>query len=285
MKAKHIFSVSALVCICFLAAGQESTYVGSTPAHRSVREFLGISLTDSIDFIRWKLVTRSSQYEVLCKYGISKPSTPGFIDEKRTTFSGALKKEKNYYNLVHESKTLSMLIMNSNLLHLADENKKLLVGNGGYSYALNIDGPVKTDQFNTPVVQGTAKSPLVYEGRTPCQELSNLLVLNRREECNKLKWYFILYTDSLTGKPSHYLSNGTAYRKETMAKGKWEIVTGKNGKVTYKLSPEAKTYSIYLLKIDTNILIFTDPEGNLLVGNENFSYTLNRRKREYPPSR
>jgi hypothetical protein len=58
-------------------------------------------------------------------------------------------------------------------------------------------------------------------------------------------------------------------------KGKWEIVR-KNARVIYKLNPEKKNHATYLLKANDNILLFTDPNGKLLVGNENFSYVLNR---------
>ena len=34
---------------------------------------------------------------------------------------------------------------------------------------------------------------------------------------------------------------------------------------------------IHLLKLDEGVLIFTDAAGNLLVGDLDFSYTLNRR--------
>ncbi len=49
------------------------------------------------------------------------------------------------------------------------------------------------------------------------------------------------------------------------------------------MTPDKQAYSLYLLKGDDNILFFVDPNGRLLVGNEDFSYTLNRRKEEYAP--
>jgi hypothetical protein len=280
MKIFSSLLVLAICCSC--ASGKETVYRGSTPAHQSVRAFLGISLTDSIDFIRWELVLKHSKYELRCQYGIGKPGTPGFIDEKRAEFSGELEKKNNYYNLRHEDKTYSLLEINPDLLYLLDDNKNLLVGNGGFSYVLNADKPVRSDQFNFKSKQASRKPSMAFEGRTPCQELSALLGLEKSSACDKLKWYFIFYTDSLTGKPSYYLTGGTAYRKETMARGKWEIMTGKDGRIIYKLNPEKYAYSLYLLKADDNILFFTDAEGRLLVGNRNFSYALNKREREYP---
>jgi hypothetical protein len=99
-----------------------------------------------------------------------------------------------------------------------------------------------------------------------------------------MKWYIIFYTDSLTGKPSYYLKGGIGYRKETMEKGKWQIIN-KDGRIIYQVIPDDQPYSLYLLKGDDNILFFMYPDGHLLVGNEDFSYTLNRRKEEYLPVR
>jgi hypothetical protein len=93
--------------------------------------------------------------------------------------------------------------------------------------------------------------------------------------CNKMKWYLVFMIDSLTGKPTHYLKGGRSFKMESMERGRWEIVK-KNDKIIYKLNPANYPRSIYLLKADENILFFTDAEGNLLVGNEDFSYALNR---------
>jgi len=279
---KILSSLLVLTVICFSAGSKETVYRGSAPAHPDVRNFLGIPLTDSIDFIRWNVVMRSDRYDLNCQYGLSKGGTNGFIDEKKVAFSGPLSKQGNYYYLHRGNKTFYLLEINSNLLHLLDKNKTLLVGNGGYSYALNIDTPIKTDQFNLQLKQTPAGNSMVFQGRTPCQELSRLLGQNRSAACDKMKWYIILYMDSVTGQPSYYLNGGMGYRKETMTRGSWEITRGRDGRVIYKLDPEKKTFAVYLLKADDNILFFTDSAGNLLVGNENFSYTLNRTKDREP---
>jgi hypothetical protein len=198
------------------------------------------------------------------------------MDERKAVFSGPLSKQSNYYHLQHGDKAFNMLEVNANLLHLLDKNKALLVGNGGYSYALNIDAPITTDQFNFPSQQMPAAHFMAFQGRTPCQELARLMGLDKTAACNKMKWYVILYADSITGKPSYYLKGGRAYRKETMDRGNWAISRGKDGRLIYTLDPEKKTTAVHLVKADDNILFFTDANGNLLVGNEDFSYTLNR---------
>lgn len=267
----------------FIEAPDQQTFVGSTPGHSVVRSFLGIASTDSIDFIRWKLEINANRFTLQCQYGLSKPSTPDFINEKRVAFEGDLTKKENHYFLLYHGKRLSLLEVNGSLLHLLDEHKQMLIGNGGYSFALNNIDTVKADQFNIQPSQSTVNGPLVFEGRTPCQELSALLDLNKSEACNKMKWYMIFYKDSVTGKPSYYLKGGIGYRKETMERGTWKMITGKNGRIIYQVNPDKQDYTLYLLKGDDNILFFIDPTGRLLVGNEDFSYTLNRRKEEYAP--
>ncbi len=77
-------------------------------------------------------------------------------------------------------------------------------------------------------------------------------------------------------KPGHYKIFGTPWRKEGGRTGNWEISSGKNGKIIYQLKDDKGNGFLYLLQLDENILVFTDKEGNLLVGDQDFSYTLNR---------
>ena len=282
MKTSCSFLIALVIFCCVFTAQGKSTYVGSTPPDQVVRKFLNISLTDSIDFIRWKLEIGSSAFELECQYGLAKAGTPGFTKDNNLIVTGQLTKAGDYYHLRHNDKQIFLLEINANLLLLLNQQKQMLVGNGGYSYALNNIDPVKTDQYKIHAVQSSPSHPLIFEGRTPCQELSALLGLGKSEACDKLKWYFVFYTDSVTGKPSHYLKAGMGYTKQNMEKGQWEIITKKNGQIIYKLSPANKTYTLYLLKGDENILFFIDRDGRPLVGNENFSYLLNR-KREAGP--
>src|SRR5687768_9955695 len=105
MKMLSPFLSILLVVSC--ASAKESTYTGSTPADTIVRSFLGIPLSDSVDFIRWKLILRDDRYQLQCNYGIGKPNTDGFINGgMRTEVSGELRKEKNYYEFQNGTKTL-----------------------------------------------------------------------------------------------------------------------------------------------------------------------------------
>jgi hypothetical protein len=288
MKAFLIF----IAMLNYLAAAAESgTFVGSTPAHLVIRNFLGISLTDSIDFIRWKLEIGQRSFKLQCEYGLGKPGTPGFWNGKNVSFEGELTKTKNIYQFRSKGREVSMREVDVNILHFVDQNNHMLSGNGGYSYALNTTAKVKAEVETKAKVkvegevkaQVNMKTPLVFEGRTPCQELSVQLGLNKGEACDKMKWYFLFYTDSVTGRPSYFLMAGIGYRKESMKKGRWEIVTEPNGHIIYRLYSDIWTHPINLLQGDENVLFFVGSDGRLLVGNENFSYTLNRKEKEYPP--
>src|SRR5688572_14702187 len=100
---KNIFAVLTFTLFSVFAQGKETAYQGSTPAHTAVREFLNISLTDSIDFIRWKLVFNGSSFELSCSYGLCQPGTPGFSNEKKVAFTGALKTVDHIFELRHQN--------------------------------------------------------------------------------------------------------------------------------------------------------------------------------------
>lgn len=279
---KVCLSLLFSVFVCLVAGAKVRTYVGSTPAHAVVRDFLEISSTDSIDFIRWKMEIDSGKVKLQCQYGLIKPGTPGFLNEQRVDFESLLTQSGNYYHLKHNNKSISILEVNVNVLHLLDRTNGLLIGNGGWSYTLNSIHPLEVDAFNVRSEPTSIQNPLVFEGRTPCQALSAHLGLNKREVCNKMKWYFLFYADSVTNKPSHFLMNGIGYRIETMTRGRWEIVTGQNGRIIYRLYCDKWIRSLDLQKGEDTILYFIDANGRLMVGNEDFSYALNRRKEVYP---
>jgi hypothetical protein len=278
------FSLMLFAGLLYCTPYKDHTYEGSTPVESAVRTFFGISLTDSIDFMRWKLTLRQDVYDLSVEYGLAKNSTPGFTNRKEIVLTGKLKKEGNYYYLINQNKTLYVLSINDNLLHLLDEKKSMLVGNGGYSYGLSNTNPVKTDGIKIPASKHAIQNLQVYEGRTPCQELSASAGLNRRPECDKLKWYMILYADPVTHQPTYYLKGGRSFPREKMEQGKWKISNGVDGRIFYTLSPDNQPWSFNLVQLDDNILVFTDKLGNPLVGNENFSYVLNR-KDEHPTVR
>lgn len=119
----------------------------------------------------------------------------------------------------------------------------------------------------------------VFDGRTPCRELAKQFDEKTSDACIKIKWRLILYKDSITGNPSVYQLLGLVYRKENPRVGNWKIVKGTQTNpdaIVYQLDFPGKE-SILLLKADDNVLFFLDKQKHLMVGNRDFSYTLNRK--------
>src|SRR6478735_6661600 len=100
-----------------LTEATANTYTGSTPAGSVIRSFLGISLKDSIDFIRWQLILNGSSYTLDCNYGIGKPNTNGFMEGgMKIKLSGSVFKKEYYYLLQNGDKALKIASINNNLL-------------------------------------------------------------------------------------------------------------------------------------------------------------------------
>jgi hypothetical protein len=80
---KTLTTLLAITFFVSCANSKETNYTASTPAAPIVKKFLGISHTDSIDFIRWKLSLTDLKYTLECNYGIGKPNTNGFYDGEK----------------------------------------------------------------------------------------------------------------------------------------------------------------------------------------------------------
>src|SRR6187402_3791455 len=170
MKLIATFLWFTLLASC--ANSKETNYTASTPAAPLVRTFLGISLTDSIDFIRWKLSLTNKKYSLECSYGIGKPNTNGFYDEKKVVLNGIAKRENNNYILENGKHVLKLAELNANLLHILNKNNTLLIGGGGWSYALNNIAPTTSNQINLTAKQSILKDSIVFQGRTLCGNFS-----------------------------------------------------------------------------------------------------------------
>jgi hypothetical protein len=164
----------------------EKIYIGSTPADPVIKSFLGIPLSDSIDFIRWKIILRDKRYQLQCNYGIGKANTNGFINGGlKIESSGENRIEKNYYQFRNGTKTLKAVALNADLLHLLNADNSLLVGNGGWSYTLSNTKPSITDQVSLIAGPTVLKDSIGFEGRTPCKVPG---VIEPGRLCYKLKW-------------------------------------------------------------------------------------------------
>jgi hypothetical protein len=84
-----------------------------------------------------------------------------------------------------------------------------------------------------------------------------------------------LYSDPKTKQPASYSLRGTVIDHTTKT-GTWTITTDKNGRKVVQLLSDKKE-SLYFIMPDENILLFTNADGKLLVGDKDFSFTLNRK--------
>jgi hypothetical protein len=274
MKLPVVFLTLILFVSC--VNGRERSFTGSTPANSAVRSFLGISQSDSIDFIRWKLSIDDEQYTIHVNYGIGKPNTNGFINGgKDKGFSGPFTKEKNYFVFQNGNKVLKALELNENLLQLAAPDSKLLVGNAGWSYALNDVSSKKHATVNLVSNYAPFRDSLNFYGRTPC----NIPGLISGPQCYKIKWALVFYPDQNLSGSGRYSLTSTTWG-HARRNGKWTVSKGDKGQVIYNLFDSDGDRFIYLLQLDNNLLMFTDAKGNAPVGNEDFSYVLNRQLRE-----
>ena len=121
----------------------------------------------------------------------------------------------------------------------------------------------------------------VFAGRTPCQEFLKEFNLDENAACTKRKMGVTLYHDSTTHKPTIYETWGMS---KWTGQGKWHILQGTPNDpeaVIFQLDLDANTF-LYLLKGDENVLFILDKNKNLLIGNADHSYTLNRQGNKIP---
>jgi hypothetical protein len=118
----------------------------------------------------------------------------------------------------------------------------------------------------------------IFDGRTPCNVLAAYLNEPARPDCIKIKWRLSLFVDSITNEPTRYELIGITYKKDNPRIGNWEIQRGSHTDpeaIVYELKEEGRP-TLFFQRGDDNILFFLDKDRKLLVGNRDFSYTLNR---------
>lgn len=184
--------------------------------------------------------------------------------------------------------TISFQVIDSNLIHLLERDESLVVGSAAQSFTLSrIDKHVDmTDSHASVPVKSSTRKPstgdsgpmAVFGGRTPCREVAAQLNRPVGADCFKLKWEVTLFRDPETLKPTTFKLRGTLFR-DFNRDGRWSILQGRLGEpnaTLYKLDLDKNEGTLLLLKGDDNILFFVSNDRSLMVGNDDFSYTLNR---------
>jgi len=251
----------------------KETYIASTPANHIVKAFLGIPRLDSIDFIRWELSFTDSLYTLSCHYGIGKPNTRDFMKGgNKIHLSGQWQRQNNVVQLNHGNKILNLAKLNTNLLHIEDEVGNLMRGNGGWSYTLNKANPTISSDLIARSMSRILRDSMAFEGRSPCE----IPGVSSEPNCLKLKWFIVLFADPISNLPTTYRAISAPLRSAGGKSGKWRVITGESNRVNYQLLNDNGSVFLNLIKPDDNVLLFADPQGRLLVGNEDFSYTVSR---------
>ena len=293
-------------------ASVQSSFEATTPCDETVKKMLGIPAGTKCEMMRWKLTFyRDSQkltpasFSLVCEYGMPKQGTRGFMEGankielkgKWTTGKDIRKNNRaDVYTLMADSRgiSLSFLQPDPNLLHLLNEDKSLVKGNGAWSYTFNRTEPIRRSLNNfTPraisqtVVTGGSDTIGIFEGRTPCNSALTELKNISENGCQIIKCRLILFQDMNTHTPSTFLLQ-TIYVGKGDTKygttGKWKLMQGTvddPAAVVYQLEPDTgkSPAPLLLLKADDNILFFIDNDTHLMVGNNYCSYTLNRTKK------
>jgi hypothetical protein len=261
----------------------EMTLLGSTPADAPIKSMLGIAANKNIDFMKWNLSlidegNGTKKFLLAVNYGVSQPNTLGFINggEKLNITGNYTQQTGNIYRL---SNGVAFRQINDNIFQLLLADGSMMKGGGGWSYTLNRKDPlavtIKPRSLVTAAfAPGDKSTQVIFEGRTPCMEIAAGNQMSVKEDCFKLKWKFTLNRNPTTLQPSSFTMrqvDGTAKELE----GKWTVIKESDA-IIYKLEPSVGA-AIYLLAGDHNVLYFIDKNFNLYQGNQDFSYTLNRR--------
>ncbi|NJM24246.1 MAG: hypothetical protein HC859_00585 [Bacteroidia bacterium] len=275
----------------------EVIYAGCTPADTELKQLLRIPAATLVDFVRWRIQIRESdkRFQIEWTYGESQPNTLGFKQGGTTksttgTVTVARRNDNILSGTIYQLHTSSfaspftLFKVNQNLLHILTADSRLMVGNGGWSYTFNKiepDANRELPKFKAArmILTDTA-SQLTFDGRTPCQDIARDNQWNVSDQCFKLKWRLVLKRDAGTHKPTTYQFRRVMDNKPGNIEGTWAIVEGTEphrDAIVIRLDPDKPEKTLSLLVGDDHVLYFLDKNDALRVGNDNFSYTLNRK--------
>ena len=276
----------------------EIILVGSTPGDELIKSLLSIPTDTKVDFINWNLKLNDgsdnqNSFVLSINFGESQPNTLGFINGgEKSAFEGIFIVSKNenmnigseIYHLKSKRlpNSISMIKISKNLFHLLTPQNQLMIGNGGWSYSLNRKEPVGSDKILiSSSISEDQSLQLVFDGRTPCQEIaSEHPEMNVSQSCFKLKWRLILNRDSVSHRPTAYTIRKVVDNIPRDVSGKWIIIKGTVSNpdvVIYQLDPDKPQESFSFLVGDDNVLFFLNKRNDPYIGNENNSYTMNKK--------
>jgi len=287
------------------APAQSRVFVGSTPCGESIRTLLGVPRDVNADLIEWELTLNDpgesgarSTYDLRYRVGMTVPNQPGLgsaarrLERRGTWRVGTGIRSQPAATVVELDGAVSFVKVSDTILHVLEPDRRLMVGDGGWSYSLSRrdaaepavdaalaaadsgDGPRTTSRATGPSVFG------IFDGRTPCQGIARELGVPARPGCWKAKWRLTLFHDPKTHQPTTYRLEGTVYGRRPR-EGRWQIakaIPARTDAEVYELAAPNGEAQVLLLKGDDRVLFFLDRERRPLTGNAGSAYTLDRRE-------
>ena len=144
----------------------------------------------------------------------------------------------------------------------------------------------------TRVVQPETSLDSEFVGSTPCTALPrDFLKIPSNAACECIRWQLTLRTGDVAGSRGTYVlvtihgmseTNGHGFFQsgtKTETTGQWRTTVGRRADpraTVYQLQTTDPPRSLALVKIDENLLHPLTYDGQLMVGNDSWSFTLNR---------
>lgn len=188
------------------------------------------------------------------------------------------------------AKRITFAVINLHLIHLQNRDGSLALGDGGASYTLNCaehsEAPMDPNLLSDAPSISYRISPKavgpnvfgVFEGRSPCHRIANELASPQHPGCFKAKWRVTLFQDASTRTPTRCTIEGSLFRDEPGA-GTWSLGKGSADDpdaTVFQLNLGRNRPPLLLAQGDRNVLFFLNKNREPLIGNADFSYTLNR---------
>ena len=275
-------------CVQTKPTPASTQFVGTMPCGDSVRAFLGGEPCQSVI---WRLDLGVKErgepgWSLTSVFGSNSAASVGLVPDG-SNLSGKLEKSATTYRLISNTgKSISFRQVSSTLIHLLDEQNRLMPGTSGWSYTLSradvTDDPGRPKQVAegsytlSPRVTGNTLFG-IFGGRTPCTSLVRALHINLNDGCQRIKWRVTLLQNASTREPTRYRIEGSLHHPGR--EGAWRIVRGTaadKDAVVYQLDGTASEGPMLLWKADDNVLFLLDEGKQPLVGTVDFSYTLSR---------
>jgi hypothetical protein len=128
-------------------------FIGATPCLKGSQPLPGIPRDSDCEFTKCELIlyvndkNEPTNYKLEYTYGISQPRTQGFKDGKKVNSEGKWQISKgsktNSSAVIYQldpdkpERSISFIKLGEGILHLLDNERRLMIGTAGFSYTFN----------------------------------------------------------------------------------------------------------------------------------------------------